>query len=72
MVDDFVRSGGTIEGMRALLDEFNATLIGTTVVVENIVGKSSVSANYRSLIQISDVDEQQNTIQVKLGDFFDA
>ena len=72
VVDDFVRSGGTIEGMRALLDEFNATLIGTTVVVENIVGKSSVSANYRSLIQISDVDEQKNTIQVKLGDFFDA
>lgn len=70
VVDDFIRSGGTIEGMRALMDEFGATLLGVSVVVENIVGESSVSTNYQSLIQISDVDTEQNTIHVKLGNFF--
>ena len=72
VVDDFIRSGGTIEGMRSLLAEFKANLIGSAVVVENLVGKSDKPKDYQTLISVAQIDEDQKTIEFALGSLFDS
>lgn len=70
IVDDFIRSGGTIEGMRSLLNEFDANLVGAVVVVENLVGKSDADKDYQTLISVSKINESEKTIDFTLGSFF--
>lgn len=71
VVDDFIRSGGTIEGMASLLREFDANLVGTAVVVENLKDQQAVDKNYKTLIQVTAIDEQEKTIDFTLGSFFE-
>lgn len=70
VVDDFIRSGGTIAGMQTLLNEFDAHLVGSAIVVENLVGKNQLNDAYQTLISVSDVDMEEKTIDFTLGSFF--
>lgn len=38
IVDDFLKNGGTINGMISLLSEFDSTLVGVAVFAENQKG----------------------------------
>jgi len=69
VVDDFVKSGGTIEGMESLLQEFNAELVGAAVVAENLYEENRTSDLYKSLIKIKNTDSSTQTIEVERGDF---
>lgn len=70
VIDDFIRSGGTIEGMRSLLEEFEANLVGSVVVVENLVGSNHTIKDYDMLISVSQINEEEKMIDFKLGSFF--
>lgn len=67
VVDDFVKSGGTIEGMQSLLQEFNAELVGAAVVIENLYQESRTTDVYKSLIKIKNTDTDSQTIEVEPG-----
>lgn len=71
VVDDFIRSGGTIEGMESLLNEFDANLVGAAVVVENLKDRQAVDKHYQTLISVTDIDEPTKTIDFTLGSFFE-
>lgn len=70
VVDDFIRSGGTIAGMQTLLNEFDAHLVGSAIVVENLVGKNQMNEAYQTLISVSNINQEQKTIDFTLGSFF--
>ncbi|MFD2730003.1 pur operon repressor [Enterococcus camelliae] len=71
VVDDFMKGGGTINGMEGLIEEFEAELVGVTVFAEaKFKGKRAVK-NYTSLLFVEDVNTQTKTISVVPGNYFE-
>lgn len=70
IVDDFLKNGGTINGMISLLAEFDSSLAGVAVFAENQNGVRHVD-NYKSLLAVTHIDAQSKTVNVELGNIFD-
>jgi purine operon repressor len=70
IVDDFMKAGGTINGMVNLLEEFKATVAGISVLVESENTEERLVDHYLSLIKLSDVDEKDKKINVSHGNYF--
>jgi purine operon repressor len=70
IVDDFMKAGGTIKGMISMLEEFRAHVSGIAVLVESEEIEERLVDDYISLVQLSNVDEKERTINVKNGNFF--
>src|SRR5699024_6848418 len=58
VVDDFIRSGGTIAGMQTLLNEFDACLEWSAIVIDNIVGKNQLNEAFKSLLIVSNKNQK--------------
>ncbi|WP_409296409.1 pur operon repressor [Peribacillus sp. SCS-26] len=71
IVDDFMKAGGTINGMISLLEEFNASVAGISVLVESENAENRLVNDYLSLVKLSDVDVKDKKITVKQGNYFD-
>ncbi|PLT30859.1 pur operon repressor [Peribacillus deserti] len=71
IVDDFMKAGGTINGMVSLLEEFNAAVAGISVLVESENAEGRLVNDYVSLVRLSDVDVKEKKITVKPGNYFD-
>ena len=70
IVDDFMKAGGTINGMINLLDEFNASVAGIAVLVESEYEEERLVDDYISLVKLSDVDVRGKQISVNKGNYF--
>lgn len=71
VVDDFMKGGGTLNGMKSLVEEFESELVGMIVFAEgNFNGERQVD-NYDSLLFVSDVDLKTKSIKVVPGKLFD-
>jgi purine operon repressor len=70
IIDDFMKAGGTINGMVSLLKEFNAKVKAIGVLAEaDDEEEERIVDHYTSLVKISNVDIKQNFISVQLGNF---
>ncbi|MBA4495825.1 pur operon repressor [Paenactinomyces guangxiensis] len=69
IIDDFMKAGGTVQGMIDLLNEFQAEVVGVGVMVESPAEEKLVDS-YVSLATITQVDIKQRKIQVELGNLF--
>lgn len=70
IVDDFMKAGGTVNGMINLLEEFNAELAGIAVLVESENIEERLVDEYLSLVRLSDVDVKERKITVSEGNYF--
>ena len=70
IVDDFMKAGGTINGMKSMLEEFKAHLAGIAVLVESENNEERLIDDYISLIKLSDVDVKEKSINVSEGNYF--
>ncbi|UII56005.1 pur operon repressor [Cytobacillus spongiae] len=70
IVDDFMKAGGTINGMVSLLDEFNALVAGIAVLVESEEIEERLVEDYLSLVKLSNVDVKEKKISVSEGNYF--
>lgn len=70
IVDDFMKAGGTVNGMINLLEEFNAELAGIAVLVESENIEERLVDEYLSLVRLSDVDVKDRKITVSEGNYF--
>ncbi|MDP4170131.1 MAG: pur operon repressor [Bacillota bacterium] len=70
IVDDFMKAGGTVMGMKSLLEEFKAIVAGIAVLVEAEKIEERLVDEYISLIQLSNVDVREKRINVKEGNYF--
>lgn len=71
IVDDFMKGGGTVNGMKALIDEFNAKMVGITVFAEGKFDGDRMVSEYTSLIRVDKVDTKANTLHATAGNFLD-
>ncbi|MFD1362588.1 pur operon repressor [Lentibacillus salinarum] len=72
IIDDFMKAGGTINGMVSLLGEFNANVQAIGVLAEaDDEEDERVVEHYTSLVKITNVDMKQNTIDVHPGNVAD-
>ncbi|KAB2328853.1 pur operon repressor [Cytobacillus depressus] len=70
IVDDFMRGGGTVNGMIGMLEEFKATVAGIAVLIEAENAEQRLVDEYLSLIRLSEVDEREKKIKVSEGNYF--
>ncbi|WNS77499.1 pur operon repressor [Bacillus sp. DTU_2020_1000418_1_SI_GHA_SEK_038] len=70
IVDDFLRGGGTVNGMVSMLEEFKAHVAGIAVLVEAEKAEERLVDEYLSLLRLSDIDEREKKINVNEGNYF--
>lgn len=70
IVDDFLKGGGTINGMISLLAEFESELAGVAVFADNVQEKRE-HLSYKSLLKVTNIDVKENKIDVEVGNIFD-
>jgi purine operon repressor len=70
IVDDFMKAGGTINGMVDLLQEFKAAVAGIAVLVESVDTEERLVDDYVSLVRLSNVDLKDKKIDVSQGNYF--
>lgn len=70
LTDDFMKAGGTMVGMKNLLKEFECELAGIAVLVEADHPSQTLIDDYVSLVRLSGVDEQRQTIELQQGNIF--
>lgn len=70
IIDDFMKAGGTINGIKSLLKEFNANVkaIGVLAEAEDEEDERVVK-DYTSLIQLTRFDMKRNKIEISQGNF---
>lgn len=71
ITDDFMKVGGTINGMRSLLEEFNCELAGIAVLVEAEHQGEQLVKDYLSLVKLHEVNEKDGTIALTQGNYFE-
>ncbi|RDY67259.1 MULTISPECIES: pur operon repressor [Halobacillus] len=72
IIDDFMKAGGTINGMRNLLMEFDAELAGIGVLAEaEDEEEDRVVDDYLSVVQIINADERKSSIEVRPGNLLE-
>lgn len=69
IVDDFMKAGGTIQGMISMLEEFQANVIGIGVLVEADHIEERLIEDYVSLIRLSEVNTRDKVIEVVKGSY---
>lgn len=71
VVDDFMKGGGTANGMKSLIEEFESELVGITVLAESTFQGDRMLDDYTSLLCVDEVDVQKKSIHVRPGNFID-
>ncbi|MEI4790851.1 pur operon repressor [Bacillus sp. FJAT-53060] len=69
IIDDFMKAGGTINGMMNLLGEFNANVAGIGVLLEDEGVDERLVDEYISLLKLSTIDMKQKMIEINEGNF---
>ncbi|MFC4098740.1 pur operon repressor [Paenibacillus xanthanilyticus] len=74
IIDDFMKAGGTIQGMMDLLHEFNAQVAGVGVFVESgeLENEERLFEDYVSLAKLAAVDMKTKQTTIVLGNFFEG
>lgn len=71
IVDDFMKGGGTVNGMKSMIEEFDSETVGATVFAEAAYNAGKETTDYTSLIRVNEIDLRNRTMQVGLGSYFD-
>lgn len=72
VVDDFMKAGGTINGMLSLLDEFSANIKAIGVLAEaDDEEDERIVEDYISIVKIKNVNMKNKTIDVSPGNFLE-
>lgn len=68
-IDDFMKGGGTAKGIIHLLNEFDSSLIGSGILVDNKESNKKMIDDYVSVVEIMQVDDCGN-VHVQPSKFF--
>lgn len=71
VVDDFMKGGGTVNGMRSIIEEFDSETVGVTVFAEAAYSQNKETADYESLIRVNAIDVRNRTMEIDFGSYFD-
>ena len=65
MVDDFMKGGGTANGVRQLMEEFGASLVGVGVLIATGEPREKKVQEYTSLFTLYEVDEEREHVKLQ-------
>ena len=65
IIDDFMRGGGSVNGIAEILSEFDVSIVGTGVVMTNTVPERKKISDYVSLLLLGDVDEERKITDIQ-------
>lgn len=63
-VDDFMKAGGTANGIVELMKEFECQVVGTAVVMDSAAYHKKKIQDYSTLLRLNSVDEEQGIIDI--------
>lgn len=72
IVDDFMKGGGTLNGMKSLVHELNCMVAGVAVFVEGPFHGERPISDYKSVLRVDKIDLANHTIDVQLGNIFEG
>lgn len=64
IIDDFMRAGGSVKGIKDILGEFDAEIVGTGIVIASTEPDTKKIQDYCTLLYLGKVDETAKEIQV--------
>ena len=70
-VDDFTKGGGTVNGMKSMIEEFESELVGITVFAEGAFDGRRMVEDYTSLLKVDSVNTIDKTIHVSPGNYLE-
>jgi len=65
LVDDFMKAGGTAKGIKDLVKEFEANVVGVAVVLATKEPKEKLINDYYTLVEFDGVDDELELIRIK-------
>lgn len=68
-IDDFMKGGGTAQGIKDLLREFDSELVGIGVLVDNKQVEKKLVDDYVSIVELKSVDKS-SIIDIQPSDMF--
>lgn len=71
VVDDFMKGGGTVNGMKSMIEEFESELVGITVFAEGAFDGRRMFEDYTSLLKVDSVNTIDKTIHVSPGNYLE-
>ncbi|HHW57558.1 MAG TPA: pur operon repressor [Clostridia bacterium] len=69
LIDDFMKAGGTIKGMMELMEEFDAEVVGSGVMIATEKPENKLVDNYISIFVLKNMEEEKNIIDIEIGDW---
>lgn len=69
-VDDFMKAGGTANGIIELMKEFDCTVDGIGVLVESETSTKKVVDEYVALLKLDSVDEENLKVNIEPAEIF--
>lgn len=64
IIDDFMRGGGSVKGIKEILEEFDVEAVAVGVAITSLKPEKKTISNYTSILGLGEVDEIQRSIQV--------
>jgi purine operon repressor len=65
-----MKAGGTANGIVELMKEFECEVVGTGVLIEALSSGKKLVVNYKSLMELVNIDEQNGKIEIIPSDIF--
>lgn len=69
LIDDFMKAGGTAQGMQDLMQEFKAEVLGLGILVGTTTPKEKLVDNYLALLELEALDEKEKNILIRPGEW---
>ena len=64
-VDDFMKAGGTAKGVKDLMKEFDATVVGSAMMMSRKTGDKKLIDDYFALVELEGIDEVTEEIKIR-------
>lgn len=65
LVDDFMKAGGTAKGMKDLMKEFDAKIVGFAVVLASKTPEKKLVDDYYTLVEYEGVDDVEEQVVIR-------
>jgi purine operon repressor len=71
IVDDFMKGGGTINGMKSLVQEMDCRVAGVAVFIEGPYPGERPITDFKSILRVDKIDLMSKSIVTRLGSIYD-
>lgn len=68
IIDDFMRAGGSVSGIREILGEFNVGIVGTGIMIASREPEKKKVQEYLPLLYLDAMDENERKIEISINE----